>query len=551
MMHVLADAYTSVSFGTGIFLVIALGLALSFEFVNGFHDTANAVATVIYTHTLPPWIAVVWSGCWNLIGVLVSSGAVAFSILALLPVELVINIGSATGFAMVFALLISAIIWNLGTWYLGLPASSSHTLIGSIMGVGLANSLLSGGHVFGEGVNWAKVTEVFTSLLVSPVVGFGCSALLLLAMKALIKEQSLYTAPAKDVPPPMPIRALLVLTCTGVSFAHGSNDGQKGMGLILLILVGILPGAYALNMEATTAQVHGLRASAIGVSAALDAHAARAIAGRSTAAGAIATGNPVLPADATEILSDYLKTTGVAGDKTYAAAALVNHELIDNLAGKTSFRDFSGAMVKTVRSRIYLLGGTLKKLLSQKKIANKSEAKTLDAYQTELDNATQYIPTWVKFAVAFSLGLGTMIGWKRIVVTVGEKIGKEHLTYAQGASAELVAMATIGAADWWGLPVSTTHVLSSGVAGTMAANHSGLQMNTLRNLLLAWVLTLPVCLLLGAATFAAGLFLIFTSAVNKVLFVAGLIVVGMAIGWLWTTFVAKSTLSEAQEPAAA
>src|SRR5580692_1749742 len=154
---------------TLMFLLLALGLALSFEFVNGFHDTANAVATVIYTHSLKPTIAVVWSGCWNLIGVLTSSGGVAFSVVALLPVKLVLNVGSGAGFAMVFALLLSAIIWNLGTWWLGLPASSSHTLVGAIMGVGLANSMLTPGHVFGEGVNWAKASDVFKSLLISPV----------------------------------------------------------------------------------------------------------------------------------------------------------------------------------------------------------------------------------------------------------------------------------------------------------------------------------------------------------------------------------------------
>jgi inorganic phosphate transporter, PiT family len=166
----------SVPFATALFLLLALALALSFEFVNGFHDTANAVATVIYTHTLKPVYAVVWSGLWNLIGVLTSTGLVAFSVVSLLPVELVLNVGSGAGFAMVFSLLISAIIWNVGTWYLGLPASSSHTLIGSIMGVGLANSLLSG-KVFGEGVNWAKAQEVFSSLLFSPIMGFVAAGL--------------------------------------------------------------------------------------------------------------------------------------------------------------------------------------------------------------------------------------------------------------------------------------------------------------------------------------------------------------------------------------
>src|SRR6202142_1386872 len=237
----------TVSLSSGMFLLLALGLALSFEFVNGFHDTANAVATVIYTHSLKPMVAVVWSGCWNLIGVLTSSGAVAFGVLALLPVELVLNVGSGAGFAMVFALLISAILWNLGTWYLGLPASSSHTLVGAIMGVGLANSWLSGAHTFGEGINWAKASEVGASLLISPIVGFGCAALLLLLSKLLIRNKALYAAPEADRTPPPWIRGLLILTCTGVSFAHGSNDGQKGMGLIMLILIGTVPTAYALN----------------------------------------------------------------------------------------------------------------------------------------------------------------------------------------------------------------------------------------------------------------------------------------------------------------
>ena len=253
-------------------MLLALLLALSFEFVNGFHDTANAVATVIYTHTLKPTYAVVWSGCWNLIGVLASTGAVAFGVLALLPVELVLNSGSGAGFAMVFALLISAIIWNLGTWYFGLPASSSHTLIGSIMGVGLANSMLSPGHVFGEGVNWAKASEVGMALLISPVIGFTCAALLLLALKALVKSKALFTAPPKDQPPPPWIRGVLMLTCTGVSFAHGSNDGQKGMGLIMLILIGILPATYAVNLDTNPAAIQDLVKSTQEISYQMDRH---------------------------------------------------------------------------------------------------------------------------------------------------------------------------------------------------------------------------------------------------------------------------------------
>ena len=484
----------SVSVGSGLFLLLALALALSFEFVNGFHDTANAVATVIYTHTLKPGYAVVWSGCWNLIGVLHSTGAVAFSILALLPVELVINVGSGAGFAMVFALLISAIIWNLGTWYLGLPASSSHTLIGSIMGVGLANSMMAPGQVFGEGVNWTKATEVGSSLLLSPLVGFGCAALLLLLSKVLIKRPELYKAPEKQAPPPPWIRGLLVLTCTGVSYAHGSNDGQKGMGLIMLILIGILPATYAVDLKTSQSAVQEIADSARTISFQMDRHAPGiAMAGYRVAA---------------EELSGYLKTTGNASDRTYAAIGTKCREISELMQGKTRLSDLKPQQRRILRTDLYLTSESLGKLVKGRKLTDPDEMKAAANLKTSMDQVTKFIPAWVKVAVAFALGLGTMIGWKRIVVTVGEKIGKEHLSYAQGGSAELVTMGTILAADNLGLPVSTTHVLSSGIAGAMAANQSGLQMDTLRNLLLAWVLTLPVCVLLGAGIFAFALNLV-------------------------------------------
>lgn len=489
-MHLFGE---TISFGTAFFLILALGLALAFEFVNGFHDTANAVATVIYTHSLKPGIAVVWSGIWNLIGVLTSSGLVAFSIVSLLPVELVLNVGSGAGFAMVFSLLLSAIIWNLGTWYLGLPASSSHTLVGSIMGVGLANSLVTPGHVFGEGVNWAKAGDVFASLIVSPVVGFVGAALLLLLCKSLIKREDLYRPPEKDQPPPTWIRGLLMLTCTGVSFFHGSNDGQKGMGLLVLILVGVLPGTYALNPATKQQDIQKIVSSAQAAQGKLDARK------HGDNKGQEAVGD----------LSNFLKTKGVATDRTFDALAGKNHDILDQLQGRSGYSDLSVDQRRHLRSDIYLMSESINKLIKSKKITDPEEVKTLSTYSSALARETKYIPTWVKFAVAIALGLGTMIGWKRIVVTVGEKIGKEHLTYAQGASAEIVAMATIGLADRYGLPVSTTHVLSSGVAGTMAANRSGLQMDTLRNLLLAWVLTLPVCVLLGASLFSFSFYIIF------------------------------------------
>jgi inorganic phosphate transporter, PiT family len=481
----------AISIGSGMFLLLALGLALSFEFVNGFHDTANAVATVIYTHSLKPMVAVVWSGTWNFIGVLTSSGAVAFGVLSLLPVELVLNVGSGAGFAMVFALLISAILWNLGTWYLGLPASSSHALIGSILGVGLANSMLSKGHKFGEGVNWAKAQEVFGSLLISPVVGFVAAGLLLLVMKALIKSEVLYTAPVKDKAPPLWIRSLLILTCTGVSFGHGSNDGQKGMGLVMLILIGILPATYALNQDTSKAQIDELTSATQTISYQMDRHAP----------GVASAGFQV----ASDQISAFLKSGGSSTDRTYAAISTKCREISEALTGKSSFAELTTEQRRQVRTSLYLTSEALGKLVKQNKLTDADERAAASKLKKEMDSVTKFIPTWVKLAVAIALGLGTMIGWKRIVITVGEKIGKTHLSYGQGAAAEMVAAATILAADRFGLPVSTTHVLSSGVAGTMADNRSGLQMDTLRNLLLAWVLTLPVTVLLGAGIFAFGL----------------------------------------------
>ncbi|MBV8830044.1 MAG: inorganic phosphate transporter [Acidobacteriaceae bacterium] len=490
-MHLFGE---NVSVVTAIFLVLALGLAFGFEMVNGFHDTANAVATVIYTHTLKPTVAVIWSGLWNLLGVLTSSGAVAFSVVALLPVELVLNVGSGAGFAMVFSLLISAMMWNLGTWYLGLPASSSHTLIGSIMGVGLANSLMTPGHVFGEGVNWAKAQEVFSSLLVSPIMGFIGAGLLLLILKAVVRRPELYRPPAGQQPPPLWIRGLLTLTCTGVSFFHGSNDGQKGMGLVVLILVGILPAQYALNPASKASDIQAIVRDSSNVAPCLEK---------------LSRNTDIKGMDANGNISDYLKTDGRANEQTYAAISGKNRQIHEELDGRQSYTELSTDKRKQFRSDIYLLSSAIGKLIKQKKITEPSDVRALTAYTKRLDKETKYIPAWVKIAVACFLGFGTMIGWKRIVVTVGEKIGKEHLTYGQGASAELVAMATIGLADRYGLPVSTTHVLSSGVAGTMAANRSGLQADTMRNIILAWVLTLPVCVLLGASIFSFALYILF------------------------------------------
>ena len=476
LMHDMNELGTEVTTWTPFILLgVALLIALGFEFVNGFHDTANAVATVIYTHSLPPNFAVVWSGFFNFLGVLLSSGAVAFGIIALLPVELILQVGSSAGFAMIFALLIAAILWNLGTWWLGLPASSSHTL--------MANALMHGRDGT-SGVDWAQATKVGYALLLSPLVGFGCAALLLLALRAFVKNRALYKEPKGNTPPPWWIRGMLILTCTGVSFAHGSNDGQKGMGLIMLILVGTLPMAYALNRTMPADQALQFAAVAEVTQQAL-----------------VKSAPLPAPADPRPILSDYVRSKEVTPQLIPALAALAGN-IGNEVKGYGSLSKVPAEAMGNVRNDMYLTSETIR-LMDKNKVGN-FDADTngkLQLFKQQIDNATRFIPLWVKIAVAIALGLGTMVGWKRIVVTVGEKIGKTHLTYAQGASAETVAMLTIGAADMFGLPVSTTHVLSSGVAGTMVANGGGLQMKTIRNLLMAWVLTLPAAIVLSGSLY--------------------------------------------------
>src|SRR6202162_2909660 len=469
---------------TALFLVLALLLALGFEFVNGFHDTANAVATVIYTHSLEPHVAVVWSGMWNFIGVLVSTGAVAFAIVSLLPVELILQVGSKAGFAMVFALLVAAIIWNLGTWYFGLPSSSSHSLIGSIIGVGIANQLMSV-KTGTSGVDWAQAANIGKSLLLSPIFGFILASLLFLFMKAIIKNKELYEAPKGTEPPPFWIRALLVLTCTGVSFAHGSNDGQKGMGLIMLILIGTVPTAYAVNHAVTAQQTQDF--------VAVSAQTAETL-GRYVSPAAIV-------GDARDEVTEYIRTRNFTPNTLLAMRELVNG-IGTEMALYKELKAVPQDKVRNFRNDMYVVSEALRLMQkSGKPQFSTADAAVLKNYKSHIDNATKFIPSWVKVAVALALGMGTMIGWKRIVVTVGEKIGKDHLTYGQGAAAEVTAMFTIGAADWFGLPVSTTHVLSSGVAGTMAANRTGLQWGTVRNLAMAWVLTLPVSMMLAGFLF--------------------------------------------------
>ncbi|EXB70174.1 MULTISPECIES: inorganic phosphate transporter [unclassified Acinetobacter calcoaceticus/baumannii complex] len=470
-----------------ILLSTALFIALGFEFVNGFHDTANAVATVIYTNALPAPVAVMWAGFCNFLGVMVASGAVAYGIIALLPVELIMNMGSGAGFAMVFALLIAAILWNLGTWFLGIPASSSHTLIGSILGVGIMNHLLSASTgVTTSGVDMDQVIKVGKALLFSPLIGFAFAAILFLLVKTIFKRQlELFQPPEGNKPPPAIIRAILIFTCTGVSFAHGSNDGQKGMGLIMLILVGLVPLAYSINKNLDTQQVQSFHQLSSQTAVLLNHNQ-----------------QELTDEKAREVLTKYIQTKQQTPEVVPALASMTDH-LGARVSSYSDLKDIPEAAISEIRNDMYLSTTTFKRLDKADALPkmDDSQKKLVKDYRGSLDSFLQYIPNWVKVAVALALGLGTMVGWKRIVVTVGERIGKNHMTYGQGMSAELIAMSTIAAADGLGMPVSTTHVLNSAVAGTMVANKSGVNFNTIKTILSAWIFTLPATICLSGGLY--------------------------------------------------
>jgi PiT family inorganic phosphate transporter len=358
-------------------------------------------------------------------------------------------------------------------------------MIGSIIGVGVANQLMHGRSGL-SGVDMTQVKKVFTALLVSPLVGFGMAAILFFLFKFLARDPRLYKAPEGTAPPPFYIRLLLIGTCGGVSYFHGSNDGQKGMGLIMLILVGTVPTAYALN--------HTVSAKEVQTFAAVSTQVAGALSNYTTPTSTIGD-------------TDGELTTFVSTKKYEPGVMLALQQEVNDIRNEAvAYGSLGGVpanMQANVRNQMYLTSAALTLLpkSSGAPAISASDTAILANYKKFLDKSTKFIPTWVKVAVALALGLGTMIGWKRIVVTVGEKIGKTHLTYAQGAAAEITAMITIGLADGYGLPVSTTHVLSSGVAGTMAANKSGLQMSTIRDIALAWVFTLPAAAVLSGCLF--------------------------------------------------
>ncbi len=488
------DLFSGLDLWIGLSLVLALTFVLAFELINGFHDTANAVATVIYTKAMPPHLAVVLSGIFNFLGVLLGGVGVAYAIVHLLPVELLINVDTGRGLIMVYAMLASAIAWNLSTWYFGIPASSSHTLIGSILGVGLANALLTD-MPLDASVNWGKAVDIGLSLLVSPVAGFLVAGGVLILLKRIFPLSKMHKTPeqrrALDAKkhPPFWNRLVLVLSAMGVSFVHGSNDGQKGIGLIMLVLIGIVPAKFVLDVNATTYQIDRTRDAAAHLSAFYERNAAT--------------------------LGDYLALSrgGKGSDlpANFRCDPQLTTATIDalqtRLKGVHDYAQLPPADRVAVRRYLLCLDDTAKKVLAGQNL-DARQRTDLQRLRGDLTATTEYAPLWVIVAVALALGTGTMVGWRRVVLTVGEKIGKQGMTYAQGMAAQVTAVGAIGLANVFSLPVSTTHVLSSGVAGTMVANRSGLQGSTVRNILLAWVLTLPASMLLAASLYWIGIMIV-------------------------------------------
>ena len=457
-----------------IILILCMLAACAFEFINGFHDTANAVATVIYTRSLKPRQAVIWSGIWNFVGVYFGGIAVAMAIVNLLPMEALVDQNVYHNVAMIMALILTAIIWNLGTWYFGIPASSSHTLIGSIFGVGIAFMFINADGAVA--LNWHKVADAFLALLISPIIGFFGAWILMIVFKKYVKKKKFFKAADPEKKPPFIIRGVLVLTSTMLSFSHGSNDGQKGVGLMMIILISLLPAKFALDQSKNASNMLGN---------------IRAIEAYISKADTIAIG-----------ASTATKLAKIKTDLTDIKNTILASDISSEIDESKRFQ---------IRSDIITITRSLDKIISepsQKKYLNLSDSNIshLKSNLTELKSFTEFAPGWVILLISLSLGMGTMVGWKRIVTTIGEKIGKTPMTFAQGTSSGLMATTTILLASVFGLPVSTTHVLSSGVAGTMASEGGvkNLQTQTLKNIGIAWIITIPVTVCLSG-----GLFLLF------------------------------------------
>ncbi|BET82303.1 inorganic phosphate transporter PitA [Edwardsiella anguillarum] len=472
-------------------LVLALLFVLFYEAINGFHDTANAVATVIYTRALRSQIAVVMSGIFNFLGVMLGGLSVAYAIVHLLPTDLLLNVGSAHGLAMMFSLLLAAIIWNLGTWYFGLPASSSHTLIGAIIGIALTNALMTHTSVV-DALNIPKMIEIFLSLIISPIVGLLLAGLIVWMLRrywsGTKKRRRIHMTPAEREKidgkrkPPFWTRIALIVSAIGVSFSHGANDGQKGIGLLMLVLIGVAPAGFVMNMDATGYDIARTRDAITHLDQYYRQHQAEL--------SHVISAEPEVPASEEANGSKIFHC-----DPARAQVAIASAQGM--LTDLQSYDQLSVDQRSHMRRLLMCVADTAGKVAKLPE-TNETNKRFLTDLRKDLLATVEYAPMWIIVAVALALSLGTMVGWRRVATTIGEKIGKKGMTYAQGVSAQMTAAVSIGVASYTGMPVSTTHVLSSAVTGTMLVDGGGVQGKTVKNILLAWVLTLPMAIIISS-----------------------------------------------------
>lgn len=487
-MIVLWDALNNIDKITIALLILSLSIALFYEMINGFHDTANAVAMIIYTNSMKAGYSVIMAGIMNFLGVLLGGIGVAYVIVHLLPLDIMVSSNQSATLVMIFSLLISAVIWNLGTWYFGLPVSSSHSLIGSIVGVSIAFGMLNG-FTFSQSVNWKVVYGILTALALSPLFGFGFSYLLMKSSRKTIKHPKFYRTPSGDKKkkPNFWMRTGIILTGAGVSFAHGSNDGQKGIGLIMIILIGILPTYYALNMEAHQYKIMQTRDSAANLSK--------------------------FYLDNKETITDFIEKkqlTSALKIENKIAECNINQvynttlDISIKLDGLKSYSELSNENRWKIHTAVLCSDNFFGQVERAYKSMDNDKSNYISDQRKQLITSTEYVPFWVIFAVALMLGIGTMIGYKRVVHTIGEKIGSKPINHMQGAVAQAMAMITILLANFAHAPVSTTHIVSSSVAGTMIAEPGGgVQKKTINTILIAWAITLPITSLMGAGIYIA------------------------------------------------
>ena len=469
MLHLFAG----LDLHTGLLLLLALAFVLFYEAINGFHDTANAVATVIYTRAMRSQLAVVMAAVFNFLGVLLGGLSVAYAIVHMLPTDLLLNMGSSHGLAMVFSM-----------------------LLGAIIGIGLTNALMTGTSVV-DALNIPKVLSIFGSLIVSPIVGLvfagGLIFLLRRYWSGTKKRARIHLTPAerekKDgkKKPPFWTRIALILSAIGVAFSHGANDGQKGIGLVMLVLIGVAPAGFVVNMNATGYEITRTRDAINNVEAYFEQHPA--LLKQATGADQLV---PAPEAGATQPAEFHCHPSN-----TINALNRLKGMLTTDVE---SYDKLSLDQRSQMRRIMLCVSDTIDKVVKMPGVSA-DDQRLLKKLKSDMLSTIEYAPVWIIMAVALALGIGTMIGWRRVATTIGEKIGKKGMTYAQGMSAQMTAAVSIGLASYTGMPVSTTHVLSSSVAGTMVVDGGGLQRKTVTSILMAWVFTLPAAVLLSGGLY--------------------------------------------------